>query len=178
MEARDKEIATLKKELKRKEKKIKDLVAELKEALDMLNKAKWEAETSGGEDGVKEMAEEENEVNSYSCYAESSAAYSGSAEDDFASLEESYYANDSLRAWERVQHVQPQYHVSPFKTLTQTADCDSYSFPASKCVLPVKVFPSQPELVTPEQTRILKSSPLALHKNLRSHLLHATYDLS
>ncbi|XP_069972731.1 centrosome-associated protein CEP250 isoform X3 [Penaeus vannamei] len=61
VEARDKEIVTLKKELKRKEKKIKDLVAELKEALDMLNKAKWEAETSGGEDGVKEMAEEENE---------------------------------------------------------------------------------------------------------------------
>ena len=28
----------------------------------MLKKAKWEAETSGGEDGVKEMAEEENEV--------------------------------------------------------------------------------------------------------------------
>ncbi|XP_064077221.1 uncharacterized protein LOC135194935 [Macrobrachium nipponense] len=61
VEARDKEIATLKKEVKRKEKKIRDLVAELKEALDMLNKAKWEAETSGGEDGVKEMAEEENE---------------------------------------------------------------------------------------------------------------------
>ena len=62
VEARDKEIASLKKEVKRKEKKIRDLVAELKEALDMLNKAKWEAETSGGEDGVKEMAEEENEV--------------------------------------------------------------------------------------------------------------------
>ncbi|XP_071517453.1 uncharacterized protein [Panulirus ornatus] len=61
VQARDKEILTLKKELKRKEKKIRDLVAELKEALDMLNKAKWEAETSGGEDGVKEMAEEENE---------------------------------------------------------------------------------------------------------------------
>ncbi|XP_068210266.1 CDK5 regulatory subunit-associated protein 2-like isoform X2 [Palaemon carinicauda] len=61
VEARDKEIASLKKEVKRKEKKIRDLVAELKEALDMLNKAKWEAETSGGEDGVKEMAEEENE---------------------------------------------------------------------------------------------------------------------
>ncbi|KAK7019743.1 hypothetical protein SK128_019803 [Halocaridina rubra] len=61
VQARDKEIAELKKELKRKEKKIRDLVAELKECLDMLNKAKWEAETSGGEDGVKEMAEEENE---------------------------------------------------------------------------------------------------------------------
>lgn len=61
VETRDKEIAALKKEVKRKEKKIRDLVAELKEALDMLNKAKWEAETSGGEDGVKEMAEEENE---------------------------------------------------------------------------------------------------------------------
>ncbi|XP_050729191.1 rootletin-like isoform X3 [Eriocheir sinensis] len=59
--ARDKEIANLKKELKRKEKKVRDLVAELKETLDMLKKAKWEAETSGGEDGVKEMAEEENE---------------------------------------------------------------------------------------------------------------------
>ncbi|KAG7167934.1 CDK5 regulatory subunit-associated protein 2-like [Homarus americanus] len=61
VQARDKEIAALRKEVKRKEKKIRDLVAELKEALDMLNKAKWEAETSGGEDGVKEMAEEENE---------------------------------------------------------------------------------------------------------------------
>ncbi|XP_045592510.2 putative leucine-rich repeat-containing protein DDB_G0290503 isoform X3 [Procambarus clarkii] len=61
VQARDKEIAALTKELKRKEKKVRDLVAELKEALDMLNKAKWEAETSGGEDGVKEMAEEENE---------------------------------------------------------------------------------------------------------------------
>ncbi|XP_069943390.1 putative leucine-rich repeat-containing protein DDB_G0290503 isoform X1 [Cherax quadricarinatus] len=60
-QARDKEIVSLKKDIKRKEKKIRDLVAELKEALDMLNKAKWEAETSGGEDGVKEMAEEENE---------------------------------------------------------------------------------------------------------------------
>ncbi|XP_063888747.1 myosin-10-like isoform X1 [Scylla paramamosain] len=59
--ARDKEIVNLKKELKRKEKKVRDLVAELKETLDMLKKAKWEAETSGGEDGVKEMAEEENE---------------------------------------------------------------------------------------------------------------------
>ncbi|KAK4299923.1 hypothetical protein Pmani_027845 [Petrolisthes manimaculis] len=59
---RDKEIARLRKEVIRKEKKIRDLVAELKETLDMLSKAKWEAETSGGEDGVKEMAEEENEV--------------------------------------------------------------------------------------------------------------------
>lgn len=59
---RDKEILQLKKELKKKEKKIKDLLAELKEALDMLKKAKWEAETSGGQDSVKEMVEEENEV--------------------------------------------------------------------------------------------------------------------
>lgn len=61
--SRDKDIVNLKKELKRRDKKIKDLVNELKEAMDMLRKAKWEAETSGGEDGVKEMAEEENEVN-------------------------------------------------------------------------------------------------------------------
>ena len=52
----------MKKEVKRLEKKTQDLVAELKESLDMLKKFMWEAETSGGEDGVKEMVEEENEV--------------------------------------------------------------------------------------------------------------------
>ncbi|XP_076059925.1 uncharacterized protein LOC143036447 isoform X3 [Oratosquilla oratoria] len=57
---RDKEIAALKKDVKRREKRIRDLINELKEALDMLKKAKWEKETSG-EDSVKEMAEEENE---------------------------------------------------------------------------------------------------------------------
>ena len=61
--AKEKEIATLQKEVRKREKKIKDLVAELKETLDMLGKAKWEAETGGGaEDTVKDMTEEENEV--------------------------------------------------------------------------------------------------------------------
>ena len=60
---KDKEIVALKKEARRRDKKIKDLVAELKETLDMLGKAKWEAETGGcGEDTVKDMTEEENEV--------------------------------------------------------------------------------------------------------------------
>ncbi|KAF2364484.1 Centrosomin N-terminal motif 1 [Trinorchestia longiramus] len=59
---RDKEIAALKRDLKKKDRKIKDLVAELKETLDMLGKAKWEAETAGrGEDSVEEMVEEEHE---------------------------------------------------------------------------------------------------------------------
>lgn len=170
---------TLKKELKRKEKKIKDLVAELKEALDMLNKAKWEAETSGGEDGVKEMAEEENEVNNFSCSMESSAAYSGSVEEEFASLEESYFVNDNLHTWEAMQHEPLQYNPSPFKSPMLTAGYDTYTFPPNKCtVLPIKTFPKQPELVTPEKSGMLKQCPLAIHKNLRSQLLHATYDLS
>ena len=37
------------------------LVGELKETLDMLSKAKWEAET-GGVDAMGGMTEEENEV--------------------------------------------------------------------------------------------------------------------
>lgn len=173
----------LKKELKRKEKKIKDLVAELKEALDMLNKAKWEAETSGGEDGVKEMAEEENEVNNFSCSMESSAAYSGSIEEEFTSLEESYFVNDNLHAWEAMQHEPLQYNISPFKPPAQTVVApvgyDTYSIPPNKCtVLPVRRFANQPELMTPENSGVLKQCPLALHKNLRSQLLHATYDLS
>ena len=50
--------------MKRRDRKIKDLVAELKETLDGLAKAKWEAETggAGSGDSVKEMVEEENEV--------------------------------------------------------------------------------------------------------------------
>ncbi|XP_018007531.1 LOW QUALITY PROTEIN: uncharacterized protein LOC108665304 [Hyalella azteca] len=59
---RDKEIANLRRDLKKKDRKIKDLVAELKETLDMLGKAKWEAETADrGEDSIKEMVEEEHE---------------------------------------------------------------------------------------------------------------------
>lgn len=58
----EKEGTSMKKELKRKEKKIRDLVAELKESLELVNKVKWQMETNGCEDGVKEMAEEENEV--------------------------------------------------------------------------------------------------------------------
>jgi len=46
---------------KKKEKKIRDLTCELKEVKDMLNKAKWEAQTVR-EDNVSSMAEEENEV--------------------------------------------------------------------------------------------------------------------
>ncbi|CAG0884505.1 unnamed protein product [Cyprideis torosa] len=50
---------------KKKERKIRDLVAELKETKEQLNKARWEAQQhaapGGRGDGIKELAEEENE---------------------------------------------------------------------------------------------------------------------
>ena len=58
----EKEAYSLRKDLKKKEKRIRDLIAELKEAVELVKRYKWEAETNGGENGVKEMAEEENEV--------------------------------------------------------------------------------------------------------------------
>ena len=61
IQKKEKELELSKAEGRKKEKRVKDLTAELKEAQEMLNKAKWEAETSSREDGVKVMAEEENE---------------------------------------------------------------------------------------------------------------------
>lgn len=61
IQKKEKELELTKAEAKKKDKRVKDLTAELKEAQEMFNKAKWEAETCGREDGVKAMAEEENE---------------------------------------------------------------------------------------------------------------------
>ena len=61
VQKKEKELEHARLDSRKKDKKIKDLTAELKEAQEMLNKAKWEAETSGREDNVKAMAEEENE---------------------------------------------------------------------------------------------------------------------
>jgi len=61
VQKKEKELENARVDSRKKDKKIRDLTAELKEAQEMLNKAKWEAETSGREDNVKAMAEEENE---------------------------------------------------------------------------------------------------------------------
>lgn len=61
VQSKERELELLKNDAKKKDKRVKDLTAELKEANEMLNKAKWEAETSGRVDSVKTMAEEENE---------------------------------------------------------------------------------------------------------------------
>ena len=61
VQKKEKELEHARVDSRKKDKKIRDLTAELKEAQEMLNKAKWEAETSGREDNVKAMAEEENE---------------------------------------------------------------------------------------------------------------------
>ncbi|KAK2704579.1 hypothetical protein QYM36_016841 [Artemia franciscana] len=61
IQAKEKELETMSSDSKKKEKKIRDLTCELKEVKDMLNKAKWEAQTVR-EDNVSSMAEEENEV--------------------------------------------------------------------------------------------------------------------
>ncbi|XP_065566310.1 early endosome antigen 1-like isoform X3 [Artemia franciscana] len=60
IQAKEKELETMSSDSKKKEKKIRDLTCELKEVKDMLNKAKWEAQTVR-EDNVSSMAEEENE---------------------------------------------------------------------------------------------------------------------
>ena len=49
-------------EIKRKDRRLRDMEAQMKELQDSLNKAKWEAEQGVAEGGVKEMAEEEMEV--------------------------------------------------------------------------------------------------------------------
>lgn len=61
VQKKEKELELAKADNRKKDKRVKDLTAELKEAQELLNKAKWEAEMSSREDGVKAMAEEENE---------------------------------------------------------------------------------------------------------------------
>jgi hypothetical protein len=61
IQKKEKELEHLKVEGRKKDKRVKDLTAELKEAQELFNKTKWETEVSGKEDNIKAMAEEENE---------------------------------------------------------------------------------------------------------------------
>jgi predicted nucleic acid-binding Zn-ribbon protein len=62
LQASAQELEKKNNEIKRKDRKLRDMEAQMKELQDSLNKAKWEAEQGGSEGGVKEMAEEEMEV--------------------------------------------------------------------------------------------------------------------
>jgi len=55
---KERQMTSLRRELRRQEKKCRDLANELRETLDMLGKARWEAETGGGEAHSEALAEE------------------------------------------------------------------------------------------------------------------------
>lgn len=142
-------------------------MAELKEALDMLNKAKWEAETSGGEDGVKEMAEEENEVSSFFRCAENVPHVNIEAG---AWREE--VCQSSQPAWEAALHDQIGNPTFTATHHIQNVDKDSY-------YLAPQTDPSFIPLSAQNSGQLqFSQSPATLHENLRYKVVNATFDLS